>query len=54
MEYMEEILVTRADVNARSRMVQGLKDAVDELMINSEYQLRLKDMNCNERVWRRE
>lgn len=50
MEYMEEILVTRADMNARSKQVQELKNAVDELTLNNEYQLRLKDMNYKEKV----
>lgn len=50
MEYMEEILVTKEDINARSKQVQELKNAVDELTLNNEYQLRLKDMNYNEKV----
>lgn len=47
---MEEILVTRADINARSKQVQGLENAVDELTLNNEYQLRLKDMNYKEKA----
>lgn len=50
IEYMEEILVTKEDINARSKQVQELKNAVDELTLNNEYQLRLKDMNYNEKV----
>lgn len=48
---MEEILVTRTDINAQSKQMQGLKNAVDELVLNNEYQLRLKDMNYKEKVW---
>lgn len=47
---MEEILVTRADMKEQSKQMQSLKNAVDELMLNNEYQLRLKDMNYKEKV----
>lgn len=50
VEYMEEILVTRTDIKIQSKQMQGLKNAVDELMLNNEYQLRLKDMNYKEKV----
>lgn len=50
VEYMEEILVTRTDINVQTKQMQGLKNAVDELMLNNEYQLRLKDMNYKEKV----
>lgn len=47
---MEEILVTKTDIKVQSKQMQGLKNAVDELMLNNEYQLRLKDMNYKEKV----
>lgn len=47
---MEEILVTKADINVQSKQMQCLKNAVDELVLNNEYQLRLKDMNYQEKV----
>ncbi len=47
---MEEILVTKTDIKIQSKQMQGLKNAVDELMLNNEYQLRLKDMNYKEKV----
>lgn len=50
VEYMEEILVTRAEINVQSKQMQNLKNAVDELVLNNEYQLRLKDMNYKEKV----
>lgn len=50
VEYMEEILVTKTDIKIQSKQMQGLKNAVDELMLNNEYQLRLKDMNYKEKV----
>lgn len=52
VEYMEEILVTKTDIKIQSKQMQGLKNAVDELMLNNEYQLRLKDMNYKEKVCR--
>ncbi|CAM9100917.1 unnamed protein product [Ectocarpus sp. 6 AP-2014] len=50
VEYMEEILVTKTDIKVQSKQMQGLKNAVDELMLNNEYQLRLKDMNYKEKT----
>ncbi|CAM9245094.1 unnamed protein product [Scytosiphon promiscuus] len=50
VEYMEEILVTKTDIKIQSKQMQGLKNAVDELMLNNEYQLRLKDMNYKEKT----
>lgn len=47
---MEEILVTKTDIKIQSKQMQGLKNAVDELILNNEYQLRLKDMNYKEKV----
>lgn len=52
VEYMEEILVTRTDINVQTKQMQSLKNAVDELVLNNEYQLRLKDMNYKEKVRR--
>eukprot|EP00752_Nemacystus_decipiens_P017107 g15323.t1 len=52
VEYMEEILVTKTDIKIQSKQMQGLKNAVDELMLNNEYQLRLKDMNYKEKMVR--
>ncbi|CAM9162267.1 unnamed protein product [Pylaiella littoralis] len=50
VEYMEEILVTKTDIKIQSKQMQGLKNAVDELILNNEYQLRLKDMNYKEKT----
>lgn len=50
VEYMEEILVTRTDIKVQAKQMEGLKNAVDELVLNNDYQLRLKDMNYKEKV----
>lgn len=47
---MEEILVTRTDIKVQAKQMEGLKNAVDELVLNNDYQLRLKDMNYKEKV----
>ena len=49
-EYTEEILVTRADLEARGKQMQQLKSRVDELVLNNDYHLRLKDMNHKEKI----
>ncbi|CAM9649245.1 unnamed protein product, partial [Choristocarpus tenellus] len=49
-EYTEEILVTRTELSIQSKAMQGLKNSVDELVLNNEYQLRLKDMNYKEKI----
>ncbi|CAN0476764.1 unnamed protein product, partial [Discosporangium mesarthrocarpum] len=50
VEYTEEILVTRTELSIQSKAMQGLKNTVDELVLNNEYQLRLKDMNYKEKM----
>ncbi|CAM9359992.1 unnamed protein product, partial [Chrysoparadoxa australica] len=54
MDYTEEIFMTKADLDIRTKQIQALKNKashrVDELTLNNEYQLRLKDMQCKERV----
>ncbi|CAM9243116.1 unnamed protein product [Phaeothamnion confervicola] len=50
LEFTEEILLTRGELETRNRQMQELKAKVDELVLNNEYQLRLKDMNYKEKT----
>ena len=48
--YAEEILVTRTDIEEQASAMREMQSKVDELHIHSEYQLRLKDMDANEKI----
>ncbi|KAH8870172.1 Cilia- and flagella-associated protein [Schistosoma japonicum] len=48
--WMEEILITKSDLEEKNSIMTELKTRVEELKIENEYQLRLKDMNYNERI----
>ena len=48
--YSEEILVTKSDLEEKTAMMVEFKNKVDELTLHNEYQLRLKDMNYNEKI----
>lgn len=48
--YAEEILITKSDLEEKNAMMAELKTRVDELKMENEYQLRLKDMNYNEKI----
>jgi len=48
--YAEEILITKSDLEEKNQMMSELKQRVDELKMENEYQLRLKDMNYNEKI----
>jgi len=48
--FAEEILVTKSDLEEKNTLMQELKNKVDELTLHNEYQLRLKDMNYNEKI----
>jgi len=50
MQFAEEILVTKSDLEEKNRAMQELKAKVDELTLHNEYQLRLKDMNYKEKI----
>jgi cilia- and flagella-associated protein 57 len=49
-EWVDEALVTRAELEDRNQIVMELKTKVDELKLNNEYQIKLKDMNYSERI----
>lgn len=48
--YAEEVLVTKSDLEEKNTMMSELKTRVDELKMENEYQLRLKDMNYGEKI----
>jgi hypothetical protein len=48
--YASEILVTRTDIEEQASAMREMQSKVDELHIHSEYQLRLKDMDANEKI----
>ncbi|KAJ3220181.1 Cilia- and flagella-associated protein 57 [Dinochytrium kinnereticum] len=48
--YADEILVTKSDLEEKNQMMAELKTRVEELKMENEYQLRLKDMNFNEKI----
>ena len=50
MPFAEEVLVTKADMEEKRGRMQELEMQVAELTLQSEYQLRLKDLNMNEKI----
>uniref|UniRef100_A0A3B5B8N2 Cilia and flagella associated protein 57 n=1 Tax=Stegastes partitus TaxID=144197 RepID=A0A3B5B8N2_9TELE len=48
--HTEEILVTKSDLEEKSQNMLELKMRLEELQMESEYQLRLRDMNHNEKL----
>ncbi|ORY34183.1 WD40 repeat-like protein [Neocallimastix californiae] len=46
----DEILVSRTDAEEQVIMLSDLRKKLDDLKLENEYQLRLKDMNCNEKI----
>ncbi|XRB08616.1 cilia- and flagella-associated protein 57 [Pycnococcus provasolii] len=48
--YAEEVLVTKSDLEERKARMLELETQVNELTMQNEYQLRLKDLNMNERI----
>ena len=49
-DFAEEILVTKGDLEEKAGQIQQLHNKVEELSLNNEYQLRLKDMNYKEKI----
>lgn len=47
---MQEILITRSNLEDKNTLMVELKNKVDELALHNEYQLRLKDMNYSEKI----
>ncbi|XP_074640882.1 cilia- and flagella-associated protein 57-like [Tubulanus polymorphus] len=48
--WAEEILITKTDLEEKNAMMSEYKTRVEELKMENEYQLRLKDMNYNEKI----
>ncbi|GLD61367.1 cilia- and flagella-associated protein 57 [Lates japonicus] len=48
--HTEEILVTKSDLEEKTQDMLELKMRLEELQMENEYQLRLKDMNYNEKM----
>ncbi|XP_071118876.1 cilia- and flagella-associated protein 57-like [Haliotis cracherodii] len=48
--WAEEILITKSDLEEKNSNMSELKTRVEELKMENEYQLRLKDMNYNEKM----
>jgi cilia- and flagella-associated protein 57 len=48
--YAEEVLVTKGDLEEKNSLMHELEGQVDELTLHNEYQLRLKDMDYNEKI----
>merc|ERR1719494_349160 len=48
--FAEEILITKSDLEEKNALMAELKTRVEELKMENEYQLRLKDMNYNEKI----
>uniref|UniRef100_A0A8B9NKF6 Cilia and flagella associated protein 57 n=1 Tax=Accipiter nisus TaxID=211598 RepID=A0A8B9NKF6_9AVES len=50
VEYAEEVLIMRSDIEEKSQAMLDLQIRVKELQTENDYQLRLKDMYCNEKI----
>ncbi|XP_025110126.1 cilia- and flagella-associated protein 57-like [Pomacea canaliculata] len=48
--WAEEILITKSDLEEKNALMADLNSRVEELKMENEYQLRLKDMNYNEKM----
>ncbi|XP_072366701.1 cilia- and flagella-associated protein 57 [Scyliorhinus torazame] len=48
--HAEEILITKLDLQEKNQMTLELKTRVEELKMENEYQLRLKDMNYSDKI----
>ncbi|XP_040421974.1 cilia- and flagella-associated protein 57 isoform X1 [Cygnus olor] len=50
VEYAEEVLIMRSDIEEKSQAMLDLQIRVKELQTENDYQLHLKDMNYNEKI----
>ncbi|NXE75828.1 CFA57 protein, partial [Cochlearius cochlearius] len=50
VEYAEEVLIMRSDIEEKSQAMLDLQIRVKELQTENDYQLRLKDMYCNDKI----
>uniref|UniRef100_G1NBL2 EML-like second beta-propeller domain-containing protein n=1 Tax=Meleagris gallopavo TaxID=9103 RepID=G1NBL2_MELGA len=49
-EYAEEVLIMKSDIEEKNRAMLDLQIRVSELQTENDYQLRLKDMSCSEKI----
>ncbi|NXJ07760.1 CFA57 protein, partial [Odontophorus gujanensis] len=49
-EYAKEVLILKSDIEEKSRAMLELQIRVKELQTENDYQLRLKDMSCYEKI----
>ncbi|KAJ3408017.1 Cilia- and flagella-associated protein 57 [Chytriomyces hyalinus] len=50
MVFSDEILITKSDLEEKTILMSELQRSLEELKLEHEYQLRLKDMNFNEKL----
>uniref|UniRef100_A0A7S0QB36 Cilia- and flagella-associated protein 57 n=1 Tax=Cryptomonas curvata TaxID=233186 RepID=A0A7S0QB36_9CRYP len=50
LPFAEEILVTRSDLEEKTNLTNDLRQKVDELNMQNDYQLKLKDMTHSEKL----
>ena len=50
LAFAEEVLVTKSDLEEKKTRMSELETQVNELTMQNEYQLRLKDLNLNEKI----
>ncbi|KAK1193376.1 CFA57 protein, partial [Pygoscelis papua] len=50
VEYAEEVLIMRSDIEEKSQAMLDLQIRVKELQTENDYHLRLKDMYCDEKI----
>lgn len=48
--WAEEILITKSDLEDKNATMRELQQRVEELKMENDYQLRLKDMNYNDKI----
>ncbi|NWV22767.1 CFA57 protein, partial [Origma solitaria] len=50
LQYAEEVLIMRSDIDEKSRAILDLQICVKDLQTESDYELRLKDMYCDGKI----
>ncbi|KAJ3096593.1 Cilia- and flagella-associated protein 57 [Phlyctochytrium planicorne] len=50
LQFADEILITKSDLEEKTILMSELQRSLEELKLEHEYQLRLKDMNFNEKL----
>ena len=50
LAWAEEILVTRSDLLERLSEIEELRGSVDELRLHNEFEIRMKEMNYQEKL----